>query len=340
MRTCHVGTFYRTSSLATSLGDSPAPRGVNVGGDRAVRANAPECRCYTALTTSAFGRQRGLIVNTLTLTRICLAMAVCSAACAGKEEDESNGDAGATENGTTGEPSDDDATGHGTTTGASAESSGGESTGEPTEAIYGGNVFDFLLEMGISDAVITVYDEPGLQTVSDADGNYELGPLPLDPPPIFLIEPNDDYFGSVRPVRTAEVADYDDVRLAQVSRQLIDDQIELLQNQEPAEADLEQSIIIVRLLHPQAVGATLELDPPPDPDTYYAPDSMARPVLGLSEIQFSLLPVVIYFNIAPADPHTYTFTVTHPTRDCTVTRPDFPTLAGHITLVEVSCPPS
>jgi hypothetical protein len=276
-------------------------------------------------------------VNTLTLTRISLAAALCGAACANKDDGAAADGDGTTDGETTSDPSSDDSTGNGTTTDASAEGSGEEeSTGEPTEAVYAGDVYDFLLETGIPGAAIRSYETPDVQTVSDANGDYEIGPLPLDPPPIFVLEPSEDYLGSVRPTRTEESPN--SVRLAQVSREVIDGQIELLQPQEPAEVDLEQSVIIVRLLNAQATGTVIEMDPPPEPDTYYAPDANFNPVLNLNEIQLSLLPVVVYFNVAPADPHTYVFTATHPTRECTVERPDFPTLPGHITLVEVSCP--
>jgi hypothetical protein len=278
--------------------------------------------------------------STLTLTRLSLAVTMAATGCS-KDSDAGEDGAGAAETGTTGEPASDDGSTGPATTGESAEGSGSEeSTGDLPEVVYGGDVVDLMLQAGIPDAVITVFDAPGLETVSDGAGLYEIGPLPLDPPPIFLLAPNDDYFGSVRPVRPIETVEPDAVDLAQISREVIDDQIELLQPQEPAEADLEQSIIIVRLLNAQAAGASVELDPPPEPGTFYAPDSQGRPVLDSNVMQFSLLPVVVYFNVAPAAPHDYVFTATHPTRECTIARPDFPTLAGFITLVEVSCPAS
>jgi hypothetical protein len=278
-------------------------------------------------------------VKTLTLSHFTLAFAVAATACS-NDDDGDDTAVDSTGTGTTGvapDTDDDDTTGD---VEESADGSGEETTEEVTEAVYAGTVLDFLLEAGIPDAAITVYEAPGFETVSDEDGHYELGPLPLDPPPTFVIDPSEDYFGSVRPVRAAETSNPEDVRLGQVSRAIIDEQIEGLAQQEPAEPDLEESIIIVRLLHAQATGTTLELDPPPEEGTYYAPDAMGRPVLNQSEIQFSLLPVVVYFNVAPADAGTYTFTATHPSRECTIARPDFPTLPGHITLVEVSCPPS
>lgn len=277
----------------------------------------------------------------LTLPTFSLAVAVLATACAKDDDEPADGSAGATEGSTSSETTSvDGTTGPATTTDASAEGSGEESTTGVSEVVYGGDVFDFFSEMGIADAMISVYDTPGVETVSDAEGEYEIGPLPLDPPPIFVLEPNEDYFGSVRPVAPKEVSSPDNVRLAQVSRALIDGQIELLENQEPAEADLEQSIIIVRLLHSQATGTLIEMEPPPEPDTFYAPDAGGSPILNLSEVQFSLIPVVIYFNVAPADAGAYVFTATHPTRECTVVRPDFPTLPAHITLVDVSCPPA
>jgi hypothetical protein len=278
----------------------------------------------------------GPIVKTLTLTRFSLAVAVAASACSNKG-DADDDVAEATDTGTTGDPEPDD-----DTTGSTGEAEDDESTtGDANEAVYGGQVLDFVPpEAGIADALITVYDMPGIEAVSEADGSYEIGPLPLDPPPIFVVAPGDDYFGSIRPVRAVETSNPDNIRLGQVDRETIEEQIEFLAAQEPAEADLEQGIIIVRLINLQATGATLELDPPPEEGTYYAPNSQGSPVLNSNAMEFALLPVVVYFNVEPGAPGDYVFTASHPERECTIPRPDFPVLPGHITLVEVSCPAS
>lgn len=280
-------------------------------------------------------------MRTLTLSMLSLVLALTASGCKDDDAGGSGDGTGTTAEATTSSEGSATAasTGPSTTGDGTVGGSGDESSTGATEALFGGDVYDFETIMGIPDATISVYDMPGVSTISETEGVYEIGPLPLDPPPIFVVDPNDTYFGSVRPVGPDETDTPDDIRLAQVGRMFIDMQIGYLQDQMPAEPDLQQSIILVRLLHAQALGTVIEMDPPPEAGTYFSPDGNGLPVLDSNEIQFGLIPVVVYFNVTPADPGTYTFTATHPERECTVVRPDFPTLGEHITLVDVSCPP-
>jgi hypothetical protein len=79
------------------------------------------------------------------------------------------------------------------------------------------------------------------------------------------------------------------------------------------------------------------MDPAPDPAAFYSPDAMGIVVLGKNLIEFGLLPVVVYFNIAPSEAGDIVVTALHESATCTVTHPDFPTLPEHVTLVDVDC---
>ena len=79
------------------------------------------------------------------------------------------------------------------------------------------------------------------------------------------------------------------------------------------------------------------LDPPPPDNTYYAPISATEPVLNLNEINWTVYPVMVFFNLAPSPEGTYTLSATHPDRECTFPDPSPPTFERHINLVYVDC---
>lgn len=149
------------------------------------------------------------------------------------------------------------------------------------------------------------------------------------------IAQTDTHFGSVIGL-TATPGD-EEQDLAQISYMTVEGQIEILQDQMPAEADLTQSIIVVRLLQESQEGVSIEMEPAPDPTAFYSPDAMGGVVLGKNLIEFGLLPVVVYFNIAPSEAGDIVITAVHETATCTVVHPDFPTLPEHVTLIDVDC---
>lgn len=233
----------------------------------------------------------------------------------------------------------------GTTAGSQGESSGGSesgssSTGEPvTEVSFGGTIEDFFAMMPIADAQISVLGQPGFETVSDARGLWTIPGLAVSTFDRFVVADTDTYWGAVVPFQTMEV-DVDDFELSQVSLDVIDIQIAALQQQDPTVMVQEDtSVFLVALLQNTATGAVVTVDPMPEPTTFYAPDAGGSPTLGSNEIQWSLYPVAVFFNLPPGPEGTYEITVTHPERECTVEDPQPPTFARHINLIRVDCPP-
>jgi hypothetical protein len=227
-------------------------------------------------------------------------------------------------------------------------SSGGESSssGEPppTEVTVEGEVVDFV-NMGnpIADAAITVFDVPGVTATSDAEGLFSIGPLAPDTPAIFVVAPNTDYWGAIIPTAIGSDPLQEDVQLTQIQSAFVDLQIMFLEDQMPAMPNLDEAIVIVRLLNNTAVmegPTTIDMQPAPAPDTYYAPDDMGAPVLNQNTIEFSALPVVVFFNVPDSDPGDITIDATHPTRECTVLFPETPTIGQHITLIDIECIPA
>src|SRR5690606_15106245 len=130
----------------------------------------------------------------------------------------------------------------------------------------------------------------------------------------FLIDGNEaDYWGGLRPAHLP-AEDIDDLQLGQISNQLIDTQLMLLQQQDPTVmADETKAVIIVRLLQPTATGATVTFDPPPPPGTSYGVDEGHSPLLDSTAIDSSLLPFWVAFNVEPDDlGGAYSVTVDHP----------------------------
>jgi hypothetical protein len=271
------------------------------------------------------------------VTSLCVA-AVLSGAC-GNDDPGGNGESsseGSSSSSTTVDPT--------TSTTAPAESSSSSdgsadessSTG-PSEVTISGLLQDIQAASGIPDAAISLIDLPGFETVSAADGAYLIGPLTPGDEIFVKVDPSTDYLGSIVPL-TVPSADEDGQQLVQISHATYDMQIEILQDMMPAVVDPAASVVIVRLLQNLATGTTIEVDPAPAADTFYAPDENGVPVLGQNVVEFSFLPVVIYFNVAPAEAGTLTITATHPERTCTVVHPSFPTIGEHLTLVDVDCP--
>lgn len=229
----------------------------------------------------------------------------------------------------------------------SSSSGGGESSssGEPppTEVTAEGELVDFV-NMGnpIADAEITVFDLPGVSATSDAEGLFSIGPLPPNAPATFVVAPTTEYWGAIIPYDIGADALQEDVQLSQIPSAFVDLQIMFLEPMMPAMPNLDEAIVIVRLLNNTAVmegPTTIDMQPAPAPDTFYAPDAEGAPVLNQNTIEFSALPVVVFFNIPDSAPGDITITPTHPTRECTVLFPETPTIGQHITLIDIECVP-
>lgn len=235
----------------------------------------------------------------------------------------------------------------GTTAGSGSAESGSESSsssGEPppVEVTAEGEVVDLVAMGPIAGAEIGVFELPGVTATADDMGLFSIGPLTANTQATFVVAPTTEYWGSVIPVAIAGDPLQDDVQLAQLSSSLVDDQIMLLEPQMPAMPDLDQAIMIVRLINPTAImegATTIDMVPAPAPGTFYAPDPAGAPVLDKNTIDFTFLPVVVYFNVPDTAPGDIQITATHPTRDCTVLFPDVPTIGQHMTLVDVECLP-
>jgi hypothetical protein len=227
----------------------------------------------------------------------------------------------------------------------SGSSGGSSSSGEPppVEVTAEGEVVDFTaMATPIPGAEITVFGLPGIMATADDMGLFSIGPLPADMPAIFVVTPTPEYWGAIIPTAIGSDPLQEDVQLAQIPSSFVDLQIMLLEPQMPAMANLDQAIVIVRLLNNTAVmegPTTIDMMPPPADGTYYAPDAAGAPVLNQNTIEFAALPVVVYFNVPDTAPGDITVAATHPVRDCTVLFPETPTIGQHITLIDIECLP-
>jgi len=225
---------------------------------------------------------------------------------------------------------------------ASSSSSSGSSssTGEPiTEVRVSGTIDDYFLMMPIADAQISVLGQPGFETVSDAEGAWEIPGLAVNTFDRFVVTDNDTYWGAVVPFETQEL-DLEEVELSQVSLEVIDIQIMALQEQDPTVmVEPDTSVFLVALIQNTATGAVVTVDPMPPATEYYAPNPSGQPILGVNEIQWPIYPVAVFYNLEPGPEGTYEITVTHPERECTVEDPQPPTFPRHINLIRVDCPP-
>lgn len=216
-----------------------------------------------------------------------------------------------------------------------ADSSSGEVTTGTPEVTIIGTVQDLPFFTPIPDAAVSVIDMAGFETTTDENGVCSIGPVPADTELFIQIQPSADYFGTVIGLTATPGEEEQD--LAQISFDTVNGQIEILQNMMPAEADLTQSIVVVRLLQESVTGVTIEMEPAPDPTAFYSPDMTGAVVLGKNSIEFGLLPVVVYFNIPASAAGDIVVTPVHASKTCSVVHPSFPTIGGHVTLVDVDC---
>lgn len=226
--------------------------------------------------------------------------------------------------------------GESSTSGSSSDST----TGEPvTEVSIGGTIEDFFAMMPIADAQISVHGQSGFETTSDARGAWVIPGLAPNTFDRFVIADSETYWGAVVHFETTEV-DVDDFELSQVSLDVIDIQITALQEQDPTVmVEEETAVLLVALNQNTATGAVVTVDPMPPMTEYYAPDAGGQLILGSNEIQWSLYPVAVFYNLEPGPEGTYQISVTHPERECTVADPEPPTFARHINLIRVDCLP-
>jgi len=207
----------------------------------------------------------------------------------------------------------------------------------PSTLTVSGVVTDFFAMGPIGFAQLSLLDEEDSETVSNSDGTYAIEGLEPGSFHRIRLDGNVNYWGGIVPVQLEDEA-LDDYDLSQVSTMVIDLQAEVLQQQEPTViVDEDASVLLVAINQNTATGATVILDPPPEPNTYYAPNADGAPILNQNLIEWGLFPVAIFFNLPPGDEGTYTIEVTHPDRECTVQDPQPPTLARHINLVYVDC---
>lgn len=220
-------------------------------------------------------------------------------------------------------------------------SDGGSSSGGPSEVQLSGDVRDFAQDIAIADAEISVWQMPGLETTADAEGLWATGPFAPNQDIVFLVEPSTDYWGAVIPTAVG-ASDDDNVQLAQISQAFVQMQFDQLVDQMPVAADFGQAVMIVRLISGTALmegDVTVDMTPAPTPGTFYAPDVAGAPVLDSNLLQFSLLPVVVYYNLPDTEAGEITFDFSHPTRECNTVFNEYPTFGGFITLIDVECPP-
>lgn len=263
------------------------------------------------------------------------------------DDDSTPGGAGSSSGSSTGAPT----TGTPTTTGVdsstgvgsgSASESGesSSSTGPEVEVTVEGEVIDFVLSQSIPESEISIYDDPSITATADDMGMFSIGTFTPNTGALFVLAPLETHWGAIIPVDIGSEPLQQDVELTQISTNIVDMQIMGLEGQDPVPAELERAIVIVRLLNNAAVmegDVTVEMDPAPDPGTFYAPDPGGAPILDQNLIQWSVIPVVVYFNVDDTDPGDISITATHPTRECTVLYPELPTIGEHMTLFDVQC---
>lgn len=227
---------------------------------------------------------------------------------------------------------------------SSGEQADSSSSGDlPEEVALGGTVRDFLGVEPLPNVDVSIYDSD-LSTVSDADGGFAFGGLEPDLAVAFVLSPleggpdDPSYAGAIVPERTG-VQDRSDVDATMIQQTLIENQIAGL-DETAAEPDLDAAIVIVRS-DSETIGAgdvTIEMDPPPAEGTFYAPDETGAAVVNSSTIGYNILPVAVFFNVADTEPGDITVTATHAGgQTCTIAHPQWPTLGGHITIVNVTC---
>lgn len=286
------------------------------------------------------------------LVAMALALGVPSFGCGDDSSPGGGNDGSGTEGSSTGMGSTGNVSADGSSTAVASGSAEGSDSGEgssssgeppPVEVTVEGEVVDFTnMAAPIAGAEISVFDLPGVTATADDMGLFSIGPLPPDAPATFVVQPTTEYWGAIIPTAIGSDPLQEDVQLAQIPASFVDLQIMLLEPQMPAPADLDQAIVIVRLLNNTAVmegPTTIDMTPAPAPGTYYAPDASGAPVLDQNTIEFSVLPVAVFFNLPDTAPGDIQITATHPTRECSVLFPSTPTLGQHITLIDIECLP-
>lgn len=275
-----------------------------------------------------------------TPTALALAGALVLANACGKDDPKGGGGDGSSSGSSSGDPT----TGTTSSTTAMADSSSGgvdgssSSDGGPVVLSISGIARDFFAMAPLVGAELSLIDEPGFETVTDDAGNYAIEGLAPDSFHRIAIAGNDSYWGAVVPARLGAES-LDDYDLSQVSNDVIDIQIGALQMQDPmVTVDETAAVFLIALRQNTATGAVVTIDPPPPDGTYYAPDASGQPILNQNTIEWGLYPVAIVFNLPPAPEGTYTISVTHPERECTVEDPEPPTFERSINLVYVDCP--
>lgn len=221
------------------------------------------------------------------------------------------------------------------------DSSGDDTTGPPppTEVSVRGTLLDFFAMGPIAGAEFSVEGDPALVATSNDAGEWQIDGIPVDSSGRFIIADSENYWGSVIPYTTM-FEDISEFEASQVSLQVIDLQIQALQMQEPSVmVEEDTAVFLVALIQNTATGATVTLDPPPPENTYYAPNADGQPILNVTEIQWGLYPVAVFFNLPPGPEGTYEITVAHPERECTPDDSQPPTFGRHINLIRVDCPP-
>lgn len=256
----------------------------------------------------------------------------------GSEGSDSNGDSsGSTSESTESEAGDGEST---TNEEEESESESGETeTGDPTEVNLSGIVQDFFVMGPIEGAEITVVDLPEYDQTTAADGAWSFPGMEPNTDEVVVIADSEDYWGAVIPFPTGDEDD-DSRDLAQVSNDVINIQEALLQEQDDTVVvDREKGAIIVRVIQNTATGTMITVDPPLPENTYYSVDPDGVVKLNDTLIEWQLYPVAVFFNLDDTPGGEYTFSASHPERDCTIQFPEPEVRGRHITLVDVDCPP-
>jgi hypothetical protein len=227
----------------------------------------------------------------------------------------------------------------------SESSSAGESTGTG-EAMLSGTVTDLnAFFSGTTDVIegaqISIFGLDAITATSGADGTFEIGPVPVGADYSFVVAPSTDYWGAIITMTIEDGSEA--IELAQPPRELIEMFVVTLEEQGAEPVDETLAALAGRVISTSAVAegsVTLDLDPAPDMNTYFTADTGGSMVLNSQEIVWDVIPVVAYYNLPESDPGTMELGATHPTRQCMPVHPAFPTLAEHITLVDIRCPPA
>lgn len=252
-----------------------------------------------------------------------------------------------------------DATGDGAATGSSTSGTAGGSGGSGAETSTGdgsttgsttlgttatsgdgvlsisGSVVDLVLGTAIPDLPVALYGDPAFATVTDPAGEFRFDDVPPGLEDFIVAADSEMYWGTVAPVF---VDDSDvQVEVLQIQKGYLDTQFDRLQGQDP-NVDLDETKGgIIGLAN--TIEVTVDLTPPPMPGQYFAPDAYGNPWLNQNETAWVLVPYVAFFNLEPGPPDTFRVDARHvePALACTIAAPSPPTIALHVSLVEIEC---